>query len=1018
MGYEMIENQQVSTEKSILRGDLLFCKSLRYCLLICMLGLSTSLFGQQSQQISGVVLDENENPLIGATILEKGTSNGTTTDIDGAFELQLQGSSRDIVVSYVGYADLEVSIDASDNNIIVLRESSTTFDEIVVIGYGTQQREDVTGSISSISSEVLENQPAASFDKLMQGRAPGVLVSQSSGAPGGRTTIRIRGASSINAGNEPLLVIDGVPLYNSSKDPGGTSYGTFSATNALSSINPNDIESIEVLKDASATAIYGSRGSNGVVIITTKRGATGKAQVDYNGYYGMQNVVNPLELMNGQEHAEFLNDWAVANDLPVPFDNPAAIGEGTDWQDEIFRSAPMMDHQLSVSGGTENTKYFISGNYFKQDGIVINSGLDRYAVRLNVDQRISDKFRLSQSFSFTRTVNNSVPIRNAGADNVRSAGERAYSASPTAPLFDSEGNYNDVWYGLSKNESPVASLLTTESKLTGDNLLGNLAVDYEVINGLTFRSMLGVNLTNRSNEEFYPGSTTYIGGLFGGLGLLSNRRITNILNENTLRFTRSINDMHSFEVLAGFTWQTETDFSSSSQPTTFPTEVLGINSIGGTTGTPLVSSGLSDWSIVSFLGRVNYEYNNRFLLTATIRTDGSSRFAEGNKWGYFPSVALGYRLSEEQFIKDLNLWDNLKVRLSYGSTGNQQIGNYQSLSRLATNLIYIFDNQLVSGSRQTSLSNQDLTWEKSNEWDFGIDMSLLDSRLRLTFDVYRKNTEDLLFTINLPSYSGFSTALYNTGSLENKGFEIDLGVDLIQSDLSWTLSANYSRNRTEMTSLGESGATNLFVGYAPGVGLSYIYDGVFRDEAEIQQQTAQAGVQPGDIRYQDTNNDGVFDANDRVLVGKPNPDYIFGINNELSYKGLSLSFFLQGVIGQDGNKISRLFNPADVESNKARILVDRWTPSNPDSDIARAGASNWLSSSFLRQDLSFVKLRNIQLGYTLPPSWVSGIRNVKLYVSGQNLVTWTKDEYFGYDPDGSTGYPSASTLIFGLNLGF
>lgn len=823
----------------------------------------------------------------------------------------------------------------------------------------------------------------------------------------------------MNAGNEPLLVIDGIPTYNGNKDPGGTSYGTSSSTNALASINPNDIESIEILKDASSTAIYGSRGSNGVIIITTKRGKSGTAQVNYNGYYGIQEVVDRLDLMNGQEHAEFLNDWASASGLPIPFANPAAIGEGTDWQREVFRSAPMQDHQLSITGGNDNTRYFVSANYFNQEGIVINSGMERYSVRLNVDQRVSDKIKFSQSLTFNRTINNSLPISNAGADNVRSAGERAYVTSPTIPVFDEDGNYVDIWYGVNKPESPVASLLTTHSKLFGDNLLGNFSMEYEIADGLVFQTLAGVNLMNRSNEEFYPAATTYIGGLFSGLGMISNRRITNILNENTLRFSRNFNNVHSLEMLGGFTWQKEDNFVSSLQPTGFPNDLLGVNSVGGTTGTPLVSSNFQDWSIASFLGRVNYQFADKFLFTGTIRADGSSRFASNNKWGYFPSFALGYRITEEPFMQDIGFMDDLKIRGSYGITGNQEIGTYQSLARLVTNLIYIFDNQLMSGAGQSSMVNQDLSWERSGQWDIGLDMSFFDNRIRVIFDYYKKDTRDLLFTINLPSYSGFSSALFNTGSLENRGFEIDLGIDIIKSNnFSWTAQTNYSRNRTKITSLGMSGATNLFVGHPPGVTLSYLYDGVFRDETEIQNHVSQPSARPGDMRYVDANNDGIFNADDRVIVGNPIPDYIFGSNHNFEYKGLSLSLFFQGVVGNDGNRISRLFDPSEVASNKARELVNRWTPENPDSQIPRAGVQNWLASTYLRQDLSFLKIRNIQLGYQIPIQSIKTLNSARVYLSGQNLVTFTRD-YFGYDPDGGGGgYPTARTIVLGVNLGF
>lgn len=957
--------------------------------------------------LSGRVHDAASGaPLAGATVSVKGAGKATQTDAEGEFRLDGVAGDAVLAVSFVGYTGLEVPVQERSRLDIALQPESA-LDEVVVVGYGTQQRKDLTGAIASVSAAQLEKQPAASMDLLLQGKAAGVQISQSSGAPGGRTSIRVRGASSVNAGNEPLLVIDGIPMYNNSKDPGGTSYGTFSASNALASVNPNDIQSIEVLKDASATAIYGSRGSNGVIIITTKRGRSGQAQVNYNGYYGWQQAANKLDLMNGAEHAAFLNDWAAASDLPEPFNNPASLGVGTDWQDLVFRQAGMTDHQLSVSGGTEQTKYFISGNYFKQDGIVINSGMERYAVRINVDQRLSERLNFTQSLTFNRTLNRSVPIANAGADNVRSAGERAYTASPTAALKDENGEYVVNWYGISKPESPVNSLLTTSNLLEGDNLLGNMALEYRIAEGLTAKTSWGVNLMNRANEEFYPAATTYIGGLFGGLGVVANRRITNVLNENVVTYSGSFGEKHRLEAVGGFTWQTEANKSSSTQPTGFPNDLLGINAIGGTTGTPAIESDLTDWSIASFLARVNYQFNNRLLVTATIRADGSSKFAEGSKWGYFPSMALGYRLRE-----------GLKLRASYGVTGNQEIGNYQSLARLVTNLLYIFDNQLVTGARQTSLANRALTWEKSHQWDVGADLAFWGNRLRLVVDYYKKDTRDLLFTINLPAYSGYSSALYNTGKLENRGVEVELGTDLLDRAFTWTVQGNYAYNRAKMVSLGRSGSTTLFVGHAPGVSLNYVYDGIFRNDEEVASQTAQTGVQPGDIRYRDTNNDGTFNADDRVITGSPQPKHIFGLNNQLGYKGFSLGIFLQGELGRKGNRIDRLFNPAEVASNKARQLLDRWSPANPDGSTPRAGVGNWLPSTYLLQDMSYIKLRNVQLAYQLPGRAIGGLGSVQVYVSGQNVLTFTRDGYFGYDPDGGNGYPTARTFLVGLNIGF
>jgi TonB-linked SusC/RagA family outer membrane protein len=981
-------------------------------------GIASPIFAQDEILVTGQVTaaGDDRETLVGANIVIKGTTKGTVTDVEGNYSLSVPPGSR-LVFSSIGYLPEEVEVNHQTRIDITMQPDVKSLEEIVIIGYGEQKKKDITGSISSISQAEIANQPAASIDNLLQGRAAGIQISQSSGAPGGRTNIRIRGASSINAGNEPLFVIDGIPVYNNSKDPGGTSYGTFTPTNALASLNPNDIESVEILKDASATAIYGSRGSNGVIIITTKRGKGDTPRIAYNGYYGVQTLHSKIDLMDGAEHGQYLNDWAAANALLQPFADPEAIGKGTDWQEEIFRTASIQNHQLSVSSGKGNTQYFISGNYFDQKGIALNSDLKRYSIRINVDNQLSERLKFSQSLTFNRTVNRSVPTSSAGSSNIRSVVDKVFATSPTIAVYDENGDYVEEWYGAGKPENPVAALETIRNELTGDNLLGNIGLSYEIAKGLTFKTMGGVNLINRANEEYYPRETTYIGGLLGGLGLISNRRITNILNENTLRFSRLINDKHDIEVLGGFTWQTERNEHSSMQPSNFPDDRFGVNNTAGSTGVPEIASSVTAWSLASWLGRANYQFNNKYLLTATFRADGSSKFGKGNKWGFFPSLAVGYRLSEEGFIQSLDLFDDLKLRGSYGVTGNQEIGSYQSLARLVTSNIYIFDDQLVAGASQTSLANQNLKWEKSRQWDIGLDVAMLKNRLRLVVDYYHKDTEDLLFTINLPGYSGYSTALYNTGGLENRGIEVGIGADILEGAFTWTLDANYARNRSEITSLGRSASTSLFVGYPPGVIRGYVYDGVFQSQAEIDAQTVQLGVEPGDARYRDTNDDGLIDADDRIILGDPLPDHIFGVSNRFTFKGLSLDVFLQGELGMDDINDLVILNPSSGSSNKHRSLLDRWTPDNPTNDIPRAGVDNWLSNStYAFQDRSYIKIRNIRLGYSFPANALSWLQNASIYISGQNLVTST--DYVGYDPDGGRHYPTAKTVILGFNLGF
>jgi TonB-linked SusC/RagA family outer membrane protein len=986
---------------------------------LSLLFLFTVLNSYAQQQISGrVTSGETGSAISGASVVFEGTAIGTVSDREGRFSLSVPHLNGRLIFSSIGYDSLLVDISNRTQISISLSPVSQALADVVVVGYGTQKRRDVTGSIASVSVSEIQNQPASNIETLLQGRASGVQISQGSGAPGGGLNIRIRGGSSINAGNEPLYVIDGVPVYNNNKDPSGSSYTSYTPTNALTSIDPNDIESIQILKDASATAIYGSRGSNGVIIITTKRGRGNRTSVSYNAYYGMQKLSGKLDLMNGTEHAEFLNDWAVASGLAAPFPNPKSIGVGTDWQDEVFRSAPIQNHQLSLSSAKSNVRYFISGNYFNQQGIAINSGMQRYALRVNLDAKLHEKVNFSQSFTLNRTINNSVPTSSGGsAANNRSAGERAYVTSPTIPVVDASGRYVDTWYGAFHPENPVAALNSITSRLTGDNVLGSVSLDYEIIDGLKLRTLLGLNVLNRGLEEYYPKATTYIGGILGGVGVVSDRKQTNILNENTVTYRKTFNLVHDFEALGGFTWQTEKDFTSLIQPAGFPDDRLGTNSIGASTGVPVINSNRNEWSLASYLGRINYQFNNKYLITASLRADGSSRFGKGNKWGYFPSVALGYRLSEEPFIRNLDIFNDLKLRASYGLTGNQEIGSYQSLARLVTTVTYVFDNTLMAGARQTSLENSELRWEKSAQFNIGIDLAVFNNRLRFTGDYYKKKTNDLLFTINLPSNSGYSSALFNTGEVVNEGFELNAGGDILNKSFTWTVDGNYSRNKNKITSLGRNASTSLFIGYPPGVILGYQYDGVFHNQAEIDAQTAQRTAKPGDARYRDTNNDNVINADDRVILGQPLPVHIVGLNNSFSYKGFSLSVFLQGSYGAKGMRITSLFNPGDQNGNKARELVNRWTPANPESDIPRAGFTNLLSpSTYDLEDLSYMKIRNVQLSYTIPKGKTPIWSNLTLYLSGQNLVTFT--DYSGYDPDGGNQYPTSRTVIVGANITF
>lgn len=992
-----------------------------YFLTACCIYCTISVYAQHTNLVSGTVTDAMKQALPGVSIKLKNSNIGTVTDAKGRYSLKVPSDNAILVFSIIGYRIQEVNAGLKNNIDVTLENESSNLNEAVVIGYGTQQRKDVTGAISTVRAKDLENQPAMGIDQLLQGKASGVQISQTTGAPGGRVEIRIRGASSINAGNEPLFVIDGVPYYNGSQDPGGTSYGTTTPTNALASLNPNDIESVEILKDASATAIYGSRGSNGVVIVTTKRGKGEGVNINYNGYTGIQQVIRKLDVMNASEHATYLNAWAAANGNPTPFSEPAALGEGTDWQKEIFRTEGMQNHQVSISSGNGPNKYYISGNYYNQDGIVINTNMKRYTFRVNFDRDINEKLTYSQSLTYSRTLSSAVPIAGAGSGNVRSAGERAFYTSPLLSVYDSSGNFNTIpWYGAAKFENPVASLKSTTSNLQRDNIIGNISLNYRIVKGLSVKSLVGVNLINTDNKEYYPKGTTYIGGILSGLGFIANRRINNILNENTVNYAAVFNK-HRFDVLGGLTIQTENDFAATNQYSGFPDDRLGLNNIDGSTGIPAVSSLKSEWSLISLISRVNYQFADKYLLTASIRADGSSKFSEGKKWGYFPSAAVGYRLSEEKFIKALNFFDDLKLKASYGITGNQEVGSYQSLARLTTDAPYIVDNQLVAGARITSLANRNLRWEQSAQLDIGLNSSFFNNRISISFDYYRKNTTDLLFSIDIPATSGYGTnkVLFNTGSLLNNGIEADLSASILTGNLKWNLNANFSKNSSRITSLGESpGGSTLFVGRPPGAKLGQIYLGVFNTQQEIDEYGIQTGVQPGDMKFADTNGDGKFNADDLQPIGKPLPDYIFGVTNSFNYKGFDLTFFVEASMGRNGDDIELLNDPVDLTSNKYRKFVNIWTPThNVGATVPGPGVTNYSYSTFDIVDRSYVKLRNIRLSYTFSSQLVRFVRSLGVYLSGQNLVTIS--DYPGYDPDtGTNGYPTAKTVVFGLNVGF
>lgn len=1003
---------------------------------------------QQRGIISGKVTDNQNISLPGVSVrLEGAATQSKTTDADGNYSFtNLPQGSYTISFTYIGFTKLTKSLTLGENQVSVvnvsLQDEISNLNEVVVVGYGTQKRSDLTGAIASVSEKEIKQVPVLSTDQALQGRASGVQVIQSSGEPGAPISIRVRGGTSINAGNEPLFVVDGYPL-----DPGSS----------LTSINPSDIESLEILKDASATAIYGSRGANGVVLVTTKRGKLGKPVVTYESYAGQQQVRRTLPLLNAQQYAELLNEANVNSGADPAFtpQQIAAMGPGTNWQDELFRNALITNHQLGVNGGTETIRYAVSGNFFKQDGIIINSGFQRSSFRANLDIKLNDKFKVGNSLTIAHTNNSGVETANDG----RGVINNALRFTPIATVYNADGTFNQVDIPqVDVRGNPVARSLATTDRARGTRVLGNAFVDYSILKNLVLKVSVGADL-NLSKNNFYVPSTIFEGNSTQGFASVSNSVVNSWLNENTLSYNKVFNGIHSLNVVGGVTFQ-KFDFESAVASTQgFTTDALTYNNLGtGSSPQPPGSNSYQN-TLMSYLGRVNYVLNDKYLFTLTGRADGSSRFGSGNKMAFFPSGSIGWRASEEDFIKNLNVFSNLKLRASVGLTGNQEIPNYQSLAQLGTSR-YLFGGVPQVGFSVGRVPNPDLRWESTRQMDVGLEMGFFNNRLTSTIDFYSKRTYDLLLNVPLPFTSGFGGALQNIGATQNRGVEFALNSQNFTGAFSWSTSLNLSANRNKVLDLGgvdfffagESSGGEKYgnsgiiqVGQPIGSFVGITADGIFQSDAEVKAHTTtlpngtvkiiQPSAKPGDRRFIDSNQDGAINAADRTIIGRAYPKFFGGLSNNFSYKGFDLNVFLQGVYG---SSILNLVRPGLENvtggNNQLTTVLDRWTPTNPSTTVPRAvtrtNTPNLISTAML-EDGSYLRAKNITLGYNLPASVLKSLKvaNARVYLSGQNLFTITN--YSGYDPEVNTfgastlslntdfgAYPTAKTFMLGLNVGF
>lgn len=968
--------------------------------------------------ISGAVTDENNQPLPGVNVIEKGTTNGTTTDASGKYTLNVQDEKSVLIFTFIGYTSEEVVANGRSTVNISLTPGLQSLQEVVVIGYGTQRKEDLTGSISQLSAEELDAYPAFNVSQAFKGRAPGVMVTQNSGRPGGTISVRIRGDNSIIGNNEPLYVVDGFPIT------GGIDY-----------LNPSDIESISILKDASATAIYGSRGANGVIIITSKQGRKNTAgRIEVNSYYGMQSEINRYEMLNAQQYAIVANEW-LKNEGQEPYWDASeveALGEGTDWWGENIKPAMIHNHVLTFSGGGENTAYSLALNYFDQPGLVLNTAARRGNVRLNINHDVNERVKVGLNLIMSRSEVFEIPF-----DNQQFL-EGFLSAPPTVPVYDENGvptRIESVYYFSYPNITNPAMYAEPYKDRTLKNFINaNVNLEFKITEALKFGTRVGLEYLNGHNERYAP-KDLYSTGEEGDDGYAADNfsYSNSVLIENTLRYLKTFNDKHKFDVVGGMTYQSYMDRNvslSGNKLSTDITQNFDWSSVG-LIRTP--SSGITEWKLLSGLGRINYSFDGKYLVTGSLRADGSSRFGASNKWGYFPSAAFAWNLSEESFLSDVDFISSLKFRASYGVTGSTALSSYQSLNRLNAVLAVYQTNTEAVGYAPENVGNKDLRWEKTGQFNVGIDLSIWEGVLSLNLDYYRKLTTDLLSSVPIPLSTGFGSVLRNIGEMENKGIEMGLSADVLRKEVKWEVIAQASANQNTVLKL--AGGSDIM-----GPSFGHPYNSSLNLTREGEPFGVFVGLQEdglnddGSIKYVDVNSDGVINAADRVILGDPNPKWIFSLNNNLSYKNFGLNIFMEGIQGRDifwATAGTHLNSFQRGHNQFAELFGNYWTPENPNPNakypkVASSSASE-ISERYVK-DGSYLRLKVVTLSYNLPVSNLRWINAAQLYVSGTNLFTLTN--YPGLDPEVNTrgnamfrgvdqdSYPSAKMLTVGTKLVF
>ena len=991
----------------------------RLRMMVCLIGmlLPMCMFAQQIT-VQGVVKDQTGETVIGASVMEKGTTNGTITGIDGDFSLNMSPNGT-LVVSFVGYKTQEVQVKGQKQLQVVLSEDDEMLDEVVVIGYGTMKKSDLTGAVSSIGNKDIKDSPVSNLGQAIQGKISGVQIVDA-GKPGDNVSIKIRGLGSIN-NCDPLVVIDGVP----------TDLG-------LSSLNMADVERLDVLKDASATAIYGSRGANGVVMITTKRGTEGKGKLAVSANYSFQNATNVPSLLNAAQYAELSNDMMVNSGRnPNPeWANPSELGAGTDWMDELLRTGVMQNYTVSYSGGNEKSHYYVSGGFLDQSGIVKSVNYRRFTFQSNSDAQVLKWLKFSNNITF------SADTKKSGSYNIGDA----LKALPIYPVKNEDGSWsgpdgNSEWYGSTRN--PIGPTELNKSQTDGYNFLANLTAELTFTKWLKFKSTFGYdakfwfidNFTPKYNWKPTPTEETS--------RYKSDNKSFTYLWDNYFLFDHTFAEKHRVGLMAGMSAQWNTNDYLNAQKNVFMFD--NVHEMDNGEEMYAIGGNETEWALLSYMARVNYSYEDRYLLTATIRRDGSSRFGKKHRWGTFPSVSVAWRASQEKWFPKNDYINDLKVRAGYGVTGSQaSVGNYSYLASYNTS-VYPFG---ISSGNQTALvsstlANPYIHWEEVAQTNIGFDASLFNSRVMFSFDAYLKETRDMLVKASIPITSGFedtTTTYTNAGKVRNQGIEMSLHTINLTGELGWetNLTATYNKNKIKdlnsdvpyyINQINNSYVTMLAKDYPINVFYGYVTDGIFQNQSEVNTHAVQPGAEPGDIRFRDLNNDGVINDSDRTVIGNPNPSWLFSMNNSLSYKGFELSVFLQGIAG------NKIYNANNIDNtgmaaayNQTTDVLKRWQGEGTSNSMPRAvfgdpNQNTRVSDRFVENG-SYLRLKNITLSYTFPKQWLqkAQIENARLSLSCENVATITG--YSGFDPEvGINGidqnrYPISRTFSLGLNFNF